>query len=278
MPYGRPSRFKPRQYKRYKSARTLQRAWRARKQRRQGSVVARQALSNRRQIKSIKKSIESKMIETVSTTANQYSGQAFVRQTVDINGFEGTGVTNLCLKPCRGIIQGHQTTQRNGDWIKMKSLTYKIYVSAVTGVLPEQNHVMCYIVLDRNPMDETIPNWNGIVAGTPDDGTLSGGNSQNPLMRYQNMLTCGNTQRFKVLKKLSCRVQSASAVTAAVLQPDAVMSGTLKLPYNLRYIEADAPLPARPSNQELLLFFVSDSSVAPHPQVSVHCRFRYKDA
>lgn len=125
-------------------------------------------------------------------------------------------------------------------------------------------------------MDETIPNWNGIVPGVLDDGTLMGGNSQVPMLRYQNMATCGNTQRYKVLKHLRCRVQSPSQTS--VFPPDKVLSGTLKLPYNLRYTPAVVPLPTRPLNQEILFFFYSDSGAAPHPTISCHSRFRFKDA
>lgn len=271
MPKTKPFYAKNR---RYRAQRSISRAWRSRKRRQSGGLVARTALSNRRQIKKINKSIETKMIETVSTLANQFSGQAFVRMEVDSHGEEGTGVQSLVLKPMRGLT----AATIDGEWIKMKSLTYKIYFNATAGLLGETNHVGCIIVLDRNPVDDVHPNLTGVVPGVLDDGTLLGGNSQLPMLRYQNLATCGNTLRYKVLKHIRARVQS---INSATIPPDKVVSGTLKLPYNIRYgTPADAipNMPFRPINQELLFFFYSDSAAAPHPSVSIHCRFRYKDA
>lgn len=247
------------------------RAWRRRKQRRSGGLVARTALSNRRQIRKINRSIETKMIELpTATPANNYSGQNIVRLQVDVNGFDSTGLP-LVVKPLGELAQGDTAQSRDGDWVKMKSLTYKIYFQALAGLISETNHVGCIIALDRTPNEDVLPNLNGMVAGTPDDGTLLGGNSQLVHLRYQNMATCGKTQRYKVLRHIRARVQTT--VAGAVFPPDAVKSGTLKYPYNLKYDSNDAPM-----NQQLCMFFYSDSSVSPHPSVSMHCRFRFKDA
>lgn len=251
---------------------TIQRAWRKRAQRRSGGLVARTAKSNRMQIRKLNRSIETKMIELpTGTVANNWQGQNLVRIQVDINGFDSIAATPVVLKPFAALAQGDSAQQRDGDWVKCKSLTYKIYFQAIAGVLSETNHVGCVIVLDRTPNEDVLPNLVGIVAGTPDDGTLTGGNSQLPHLRYQNMATCGKTQRFKVLRHIKARVQTSSA--GSVFPPDATRTGTLKYPYNLKYDSTDAPL-----NQQLLMFFYSDSSVVPHPSMSCHCRFRFKDA
>lgn len=273
MPYrsGYLAKHRHRGRARRHASGTIARAWRKRKQRRSGGLVARTALSNRRQIKNIKRSVETKMIELpTGTPANNWVGQNLVRIAVDINGFDGISGTPTVLKPFAALAQGDSAQQREGDWVKVKSLTYKIYFQAVAGLLAETNHVGCIIALDRTPNEDVLPNLVGIVAGTPDDGTLLGGNSQLPHLRYQNMATCGNTQRFKVLKHIKARVQSQTA--GAVFPPDATRTGTLKYPYNLKYDSNDEPL-----NQELLMFFYTDSSVVPHPTVSCHCRFRFKD-
>lgn len=250
---------------------TIARAWRKRRVRRSGGLVARTALSNRRQIRNIKRSVETKMIELpTATPANNWVGQNLVRIAVDVNGFDGIAASPLVLKPFSALAQGDSASQRDGDWVKVKSLTYKIYFQAVGGLLPETNHVGCIIVLDRTPNEDVLPNLVGIVAGTPDDGTLLGGNSQLPHLRYQNMATCGKTQRFKVLKHIKARVQTQAA--GATFPPDATRTGTLKYPYNLKYDTTDSPL-----NQQLLMFYYSDSAVVPHPTVSCHCRFRFKD-
>lgn len=247
------------------------RAWRRRSQRRSGGLVARTALANRRQIRKINRSIETKMIELpTATPANNYSGQNIVRLPVDVNGFDSVG-SPLVVKPLGELSQGDSAQQRDGDWVKMKSLTYKIYFQALAGLVAETNHVGCIIALDRTPNEDVLPNLNGIVPGVLDDGTLLGGNSQLVHLRYQNMATCGKTQRYKVLRHIRTRVQSQAA--GAVFPPDAIKSGTLKYPYNLKYDSTDAPL-----NQQLCFFFYSDSAVVPHPSVSMHCRFRFKDA
>lgn len=272
MPYNRPYRTTARGRRRKMAARTIQSGWRKRKRRAAGGLVARTALSNRRQIKKINRGIETKMLELpTATPANNWEGQNLVRIQVDVNGFDSVAGTPVVLKPFAQLAQGSTSAQRDGDWVKVKSLTYKIYFQALAGLLPETNHVGCILVLDRTPNEDVLPSLNGIVAGTPDDGTLTGGNSQLQHLRYQNMETCGNTQRFKVLKHIKARVQTQGA--GAVFPPDAVRIGTIKNPYNLKYDSTDAPL-----NQQLLMFFYSDSSVAPHPSFSCHARFRFKDA
>lgn len=270
QPYRRPSRFKPRAYKRYRAARSIQRSWRARK-RGSTSLLTRTALANRRAIKKINKSVETKMIELVTgTPGNNFSGQNIVRISVTSDGTDTTPVP-LVQKPFGELAQGVTSAERVGEWVKCKSLTYKIYFESVSGLLAETNHMGVYIVLDRTPNEDVLPNLTGIVPGTPDDGTLLGGNSQLIHLRYQNMATCGNSLRYKVLRHHKVRVQSQLAGT--VFPPDATVIGTLKFPYNLRYDTNDAPI-----NQQLCMFYYSDSAAVPHPRVSCHCRFRFKDA
>lgn len=274
MPYraGYLHRSRHRSRSRRHASGVIGRAWRKRKQRRSGGLVARTALANRRQIKLINRGIETKMIELpTATPANGWAGQNMVRIQVDNNGFDSIVLTPCVLKPFSELAQGDSSSQRNGDWVKCKSLTYKIFFNSVTGLLAETNMVGCYIVLDRTPTDDVQPNLVGVVAATPDDGTLLGGNSQIRHLMFQNMRTCGKSQRYKVLKHIHVRVQTTAA--GAVFPPDVTRSGTLKLPYNLKYDSDDAPI-----NQQLCFFFYSDSSVAPHPAISVHCRFRFKDA
>lgn len=282
MPYraGYHSRHRHRRRARRHASGVIGRAWRKRQRRRAGGLVARTALANRRQIKRIKRGIETKMIELGNgVIANDYSAPSFVRQQVDINGFEGTGALPLVLKPMRSLVRGDGPNEMAGEWVKMKSLTYKIYFQATAGLLGETNNVGCLIVLDRDPTSAVSPSLTGLTPGTLDTGALLGGNSQLPMLRYQNLDTCGKTNRYKVLRHIRARVQSTAT---SVLPPDKVVSGTLKLPYNVQYGTPVAPVvpqtPFRPINQELLFFFYSDSAAAPHPTCSIHCRFRFKDA
>lgn len=254
------------------AASTIQSAWRKRRRARAGGLVARTAKSNMRKIKKINRAIETKMIELpTSTPANDWSGQNLVRIAVDINGLDSIAGSPLVQKPFGELANGNTSATRVGEWVQCKSLTYKIYFQAVGGLLAETNHMGVIFALDRTPNEDVLPNLNGTVPGTLDDGTLLGGNSQLPHLRYQNMATCGNTLRYKVLKHHKVRVQSQAA--GAVFPPDATVVGTLKYPYKLRYDDNDAPI-----NQQLCMFYYSDSAVSPHPTVSCHCRFRFKDS
>lgn len=117
MPYrsGYLGKHRHRGRSRRHASGVIGRAWRKRKARRSGGLVARTALSNRKQIKKLNRGIETKMIEAASCTiANQFSGQAFVRQQVDVNGVEGTGVTPLVFKPFRGLVNGTTSSTITG--------------------------------------------------------------------------------------------------------------------------------------------------------------------
>lgn len=274
MPYrsGYLNKHRQRGRARRHASGTIARAWRKRRQRKAGGVVVRTVKANRSQIRRINRSIETKMIELpTATPANAWAGQNMVRIQVDSDGFDSVTNSPTVLKPFSELAQGDTAATRTGDWVKVKSLTYKIFFNSIAGLLPETNMCGCFIVLDRDPTNPVVPNLTGVVAATPDAGTLTGGNSQLIHLRYQNMLTCGKTQRYKVLKHIRVRVQSS--VAGSVFPPDVTRTGTLKYPYNLRYNTQDAPL-----NQQLCFFFYSDSTVVPHPTISVHCRFRFKDA
>lgn len=274
MPYrsGYHSSHRHRGRARRHASGVIGRAWRRRKARRSGGLVARTALANRRGIRRINRLVETKMIELpTATPGNVWTGQNMVRIQVDSNGLDSLALTPCVMKPFAQLAQGSTSAERDGDWIRVKSLTYKIFFNSTAGLLPETNMVGCFIVLDREPSNPVVPNLIGVVPNTADAGTLLGGNSQLRHLMYQNMATCGKTLRYKVLKHIRVRVQTLTP--GAVFPPDTTRTGTLKLPYNLKYDTDDAPV-----NQQLCFFFYSDSSVAPHPAISVHCRFRFKDA
>ena len=65
-----------RQYNRSTAASTISRAWKSKLRRRSGGLVSRTALSNRRNIRAMKKCIETKMLETVQcVSGNEFIGQ-----------------------------------------------------------------------------------------------------------------------------------------------------------------------------------------------------------
>ena len=273
MPYGRPSRFKPRAYKRYRSARNIQRAWRKRRSRRSGGLVARTAVANRRAIKSIKRNIETKVIQSVGcNVANRFGGQYL--DGANGVGTLGTflsmaGTPNAILRPFSGMGNGDLQSQRNGSAVVIKSLTYKILWTAATGVA---SRVGCMIILDRMPTDDP-PELTGVITA---DGVITDGQASEPYLRFQNMNTCAGTGcRFKVLKHLKARVSSTALNSPS--PPTAVMLGTLKYKYKLRYDSAAGSI--EPQNQQLLFVFYSDSTTSlTAPTMKFFSRVRFKDA
>lgn len=272
MPYGRPSRFKPRAYKRYRSARNIQRAWRQRKRRRAGGLVSRTALSNRRAIANIRRNIETKVIQSVQCTiANRFGGQWLANTTVGNLGtfLSLAGTPNAICRPFSGMGNGDLQSQRNGSAVVIKSLTYKILWTAATAVA---SRVGVMIVLDRMPTDDP-PELTGVITA---DGVITDGALAPPYLRFQNMNTCSGTGcRFKVLKHLKARVSSTALNAPSA--PTALMAGTLKYKYKLRYDSAAGSV--EPQNQQLLFVFYSDSTTAlTSPTVQMATRVRFKDA
>lgn len=255
--------------------RTIASAWRRRNQRRKGGLVARTAASNRRNIKKINRNIETKVIDSVECTiASRFGGQYLQNASV---GHQGTflsmaGTPNAVLRPFSGMGNGDLQSQRTGSFVNVKSLTYKMLWTCATGVA---SRVGVYIVLDRNPTDDP-PELNGLITS---DGVLTDGALPTELsyLRFQNMNTCSPnpTCRFKVLKHLQARVSSTAL--NAPSPPTALMTGTLKYHYKLRYDSEAGSI--EPTNQQLLFFLYSDSSTAiTSPTCQVQMRLRFKDA
>ncbi len=271
MPYGRPSRFKPRAYKRYRSARNIQRAWRQRKRRRAGGLVARTAVANRRAIRRINRNTETKVLQSVEATlANRYGGQFLQNASVGNLGtfLSVAGTPNAVVRPFAGMGNGDLQSQRTGSFVNVKNLTYKIMWTTATAVA---SRVGCYIILDRSPTDDP-PELTGLITG---DGVITDGAATEPYLRYQNMNTCsGPNCRFKVLKHLKGRVSSSTLNTPSA--PTLLMSGTLKGRYKLRYDSEAGSI--EPTNQSLIFVFYSDSTTAiTAPSVKMYCRLRFKD-
>lgn len=79
--------------RRQSAARTLQSAWRARKRRQRGSLLARTALANRKAIKRIKSDVELKFVNNcIATSRTNYIGQILQNTPVDNYGMsQSTG-------------------------------------------------------------------------------------------------------------------------------------------------------------------------------------------
>jgi hypothetical protein len=193
MPYARPYRTTSRMRRnRYRSraASSIQAAWRARKRRKKGSVVARTALANRRAIKRIKKNVELKFVNSAAASSRtNFCGQILSRIPLDNYGMSqssaqwvaaGGAATTLpsaasycpvMLNPCL-VVQAGQTdpsaptgtlasteNARLGNDITMSHVTFKITMvggcaqlnaGAYENVVRKQK-VTALLILDREP-------------------------------------------------------------------------------------------------------------------------------
>lgn len=262
-------------------AKSIQAAWKKSNAKRKGGLVRRTVQANRRAIKAIKKATETKMLETVeATVANRYGGQ-FLNSTQVDNLGENTTPLPLVMRPLRGMIRGDTSQQRTGDHVILKSLTYRVEFTATAGLLADtHNQVGMLVVLDKHPGDQSnAPNLRGAVGtGAQNDGTLLDGEGVQPYQLFQYLETNGLKNRYKVLKQHKFKIQPVAATS--VHSPQANITNTIKLNYHIQYDDNPANTAATagvPVNQEILFFFYSSSAAAPHPAVSVFCRYRYKD-
>lgn len=258
-------------------ASTIQRAWRNRKRRKTG-LVSRTVLANRKRISAIARRPEIKVIEsqegTSADTPVPWQGQYF-RLTANRDGQTTLPTTNAIVNP---LYLAQSTAEpaansRVGDWVTLRSLTYKVQVDAETGATAANfNRVGMIIVLDRDPTSPT-PNLNGVVAN--DTGTLLDGQSLEAYLKFPKKENCiGKEARYKILKHHRGMVQPQAA--GANRMPNLVWTGVVKAPYKLQY-NANA-YPRTPRNQNILLFFYSDSAAFPAPQFTGYCRYRFTDS
>lgn len=179
MPYRQKHRFRISR-RRSRAVTSIARAWRNRRRRRKGGLVARTAVSNRRQIKRIKGDIEVKyMTRMVATPESNYCGQ-LLTTSVDCTGcpnkltmwapttppglsaafiWQPIAVRPICLP------QGDNEGNRLGEYINMKWICMKGTVSAypakynatnpTTNIgyagLPSKQTVRFIVTLDTNP-------------------------------------------------------------------------------------------------------------------------------
>lgn len=338
MPYARKYRRTTagrRFFRRRGAAQTLQRAWRARKRRRRGGLVARTALANRKSIKRINRKIETKYAtKHVCAAENNYTGQLLVASGVDcmgmpnqLSGLVGNnpntpGTPNatwssnsLVMRPIC-VPQGDDEGARVGEDINMTWLNIKGFVSAWPascngtntatnvnwGDRPQRQRVRIVVVLDTQPvpwttnaappsvpatyqadmcpgylynLDLPITNYPALpvtlyrknreflrdLAKAP-LGATAADSSVDPWSQsyYENdyvQSAADKTKRFKVLKTLTLEVAQPPADYGASDMPSRRnFSMTIKAPYRFHFSKDSS---TTPSNQEILVFFASDT-------------------
>lgn len=199
---------------RHGAASRIQRAWRARKRKRIG-LTARTALSNRRQIKKVRKSIETIVSPPLeATTLTNFRGSWMNNLVVDNAGL--TGGSPFYFHPCYTVLETGTAAQRatnelsglRGRWCQMRSLTIKGCVTArsSTGAAMYQRttFILCH---DSKPELNPVLVASGI---SPNQGLLEpmlGATVNNRLdTAFYNLNTTGKDGRYKVLKRWTVTV------------------------------------------------------------------------
>lgn len=305
MPYGRGRSFgKSRRYSRksrYHAASTISRAWKRRRRRKTG-LLSRTAQANRRAVKKLSKSVETKMIEsTQATAANQFSGQFSDNIQLDNRGQEVISALPFFADILSGMGVGPSSSQRIGSWIQLKSITMK-YTAECLQLGPAFLTLM--LVHDSNPI---------LAGGVTELLSFSGAVpfTNNFLDNsFQNLDQTGKDGRYKILWRKRHRLSEPTNRIAGTPVPPitttqqawggdvqrpqyipshllgakaypSVVNGsvTLKLPYKVNY--GTGPLSIQPFNQTLRLcgWVTTQTGLAvPTTRLQYYIRVRYKDA
>ena len=208
--YARRPSYRSRRFSRASAASSIARAWRARKRRKTG-LVSRTALSNRRQIRTLKKNVETKVMrDNQATQALQFAGQFNDSILVDNDGQEVPAALPFAgdLLYCE---QGTGQNQRVGAWIQLKSMTmhYNIYTNAPT----QDATYQVLIVLDREPLlGASLTGAAGVLE--LDSAAPAPPNALD--LAFQNLGQTGKVGRFKILARKTHRLSSPLVVTTQV--------------------------------------------------------------
>lgn len=217
-------------HRRRTAARSIQAAWRARKASKQ-SLIARTAQSNRKQIKAIKKEIETKVAENLEANAlSNYEGNYVVSLQADWQGSftGGSGASAWNLLACKslkaystGTTVNTDVDGRVGRWIQMKSITIKYALFADENADENQNQrVFMYLVHDSQP-DLNTPVIGDVFDSQAITTPPTTASNLSPIaLAFQNLGQTGKKGRFKVLWKklhiLTPSSETAGYVNATV--------------------------------------------------------------
>lgn len=302
MPYGRRQNFRKRG--RHSSARSIQNAWRSKKRRKAG-LNQRTMLSNRRAIKKLSKSLETKMVDNnQAAQAVQFSGQYNDNIMVSNTGQET--VANIPFAAdLLHLSQGVGESQRIGAWIQLKSMTIHYCVALPT----DRGTVDCwyelFVVLDRSPtLGASLVGAQGLLALT----SAAPAPPNKLMLAFQNLDETGKAGRFKILARRKHRLNSgvSTGFTVPAIAPaaapatfgserdaylDAVTTSlakgypqyinssiNLKLGHKINY---GPDTSVQPTNQTIRLFAFQCNPAGylqPRATLQFYTRVRYKDA
>ena len=315
MPYRRYRRYHHRHRRRSHAAGRIQTAWRRRKRRKFG-LTARTALSNRRNINNLKKSIETIVSNPLNATSvGRWLGSWLQNLQVNQNGVDNASGLPFCLQPVYANNAVQNVALMKGRWVQMKSLTIKGCVTAVSNpgasMYQRVTFILCH---DNKPVLQPVL---ASSAATVNQGLLT---PQLPAVAnnrldtaFYNLNTTGKEGRYKVLKRWHITVSphvATNAYTVPAIAPAAApatfgserpaydvvelglskhyppqvyFSHTIKGKYKFNFGSADPVAPAtviRPQNQNLILFAYSTNGpgfTATNPFIQLSSRFRFKD-
>lgn len=301
MPYRNYKRGRRRRYNRSTAASTIGRAWRSKLKRRAGGLVSRTALSNRRNIRAMKKCIETKMISNVQcVSGNEFDGQFCQNLVVDNIGTDAISGLPFCADLLGGLVQGAGSNDRVGAWMHLKNIT--MHYAVTCDQRSPQAYMNLLLVHDSEPQaanDLTDLLQLESASPLPDNWTQ---------LAFQNLDVTGKENRYKILWRKTHVLSAPSLVVngtipaitqAAVgdeMQPAHdgnyyVQSGskeyplaaygakTWKFQYKINYGTADAA--DRPQNQSIKLFAFQTAPEGfgiPRCRLDYHCRVRFQDA
>lgn len=314
MPYRRYRRHH-RHRRRSHAAGRIQTAWRRRKRRKFG-LTARTALSNRRNINNLKKSIETIVSPPIqATSALRWIGSWLQNLQVNQNGIDNASGLPFTLLPVYANTVVLNTTLVKGRWVQMKSLTVKGCVTAVSdpgsAMYQRVTFILCH---DNKPVLAPVL---ASSTATQNQGLLT---PQLPAVAnnrldtaFYNLNTTGKEGRYKVLKRWHITVSPHVALNAYTVPaiapapapatfgsvrpaydaaqlglskhypPQVYFSHTIKGKYKFNFGSVGPVAPAaviKPVNQNLILFAYSTNGpgmTVTNPFIQLSSRFRFKD-
>lgn len=312
MPYGRRS-FRRRRYSRKSrshASSTIARAWKRRKRSRTG-LLSRTVQANRRAVKRVSKSVETKVLQdTQAIAGNLFRGQYNDSISVDKDGQETVANLPFFADILGGLQVGPLSSDRIGAWVQLKSLTMKYCVSLTAA----QSNAYYTIMMIHDSQPDAASGLSGVFQYTgappPPNNALD--------LSFLDLDHVGTDGRFKILWKKRHRLSlPATKVTGTTVPPigtaqaanvppgtaggtwsnvgqlsytpnlvgntcksypaSITSSVTLKLPYKLNYGKTGL----NPANQTIRLcaFCTMPGGAAqPLTRLQYYIRVRYKDA
>lgn len=304
--YGKSRRtnYRKRRFTRHSASGSIARAWKAKKRRKAG-LYERTVLQNRRQLKVLKKSVETKVMQnTQADGPNQFCGQYQDNILVD-----NTGQETIANIPFAGDLlclnQGVKSDERIGDWIQLTSLTMHYCICLPTTRGTPDCWYELFIVLDRSPLlGASLGTTTGVLAlssaAPPPPNWLT--------LAFQNLSETGKDGRWKILARKKHRLNSTTVtpvqvpaiapalppatfgsarpsylggVLNAVSKPSfQYVNGSINLKLNHK-INYGPAVSVQPSNQTLrIMAFQCNPAgiVQPLATLQYYTRIRFKDA